>query len=175
MYIIRGKVIKIGECINTDIIAPGRWKSEGMETLKLHTMEAMYPDFYSLVTPGDILVAGRDFGCGSHREQAITVLQALGIQAVVADSVARLYFRNGLALGFPVLAASGICDMVKQRDQLEISIETCSINLKNCTSGQCMALPGLPSEMYNVLVAGGIFACLKQKIDTNHIFTKCLL
>lgn len=163
MYTIRGRVIKLGECINTDIIAPGRWKSEGMEVLKLHTMEAMYPDFYDLVAPGDILVAGRDFGCGSHREQAITVLQALGIQAVVAESVARLYFRNGFALGFPVLAVNGICGMTKQNDQLEISIGTCSIELKNCASGQCMALPGLPPEMYSVLVAGGIFAYLKQK------------
>lgn len=159
---ICGRVIKLGDRVNTDVIAPGRWKGEGLESLKLHTMEAILPNFHRLVRPGDILVAGRDFGCGSHREQAVTVLQALGIQALAAESIARLYFRNGIALGFPVFPASGIWSMTQQFDQLQIAVGPDSIQLKNCTSGQSMCIPSLSPEMREILEAGGIFPSLKR-------------
>jgi len=165
MRVIRGRVVKLGDRINTDIIAPGRWKSEGMEVLRAHTMEAVQADFCRLVRMGDILVAGRDFGCGSHREQAVTVLQALGIQAVVADSVARLYLRNGIALGLPVFSADGISAMTEQSDQLSITFLEDVIELKNDTSGQCMQICGLPEDMKKILEAGGVFACLKQALE----------
>ena len=100
--IIKGKVLKLGDYVNTDVISPARWMREGLEVLRLHTMEAIRKDFYKDVEPGDILVGGRNFGCGSHREPATTIMKFLGIRAIVADSLARLYYRSCIAFGIPV-------------------------------------------------------------------------
>lgn len=163
---IKGRVIKLGDKVNTDIIAPGRWKSETMEILKAHTMEAVRPDFPYQVRPGDILVAGRDFGCGSHREQATEVMQSMGISAIAADSVARLYFRNGIAFGLPVIAAKQVSGFADEGDEMEIEMSEKVILLTNLTRGTSMCAPPLPPAMQCVLEAGGIYGYLKKKNRT---------
>lgn len=159
---MKGRVVKLGDKVNTDVIAPGRWKSENMDILKQHTMEAIRPDFYKLVMPGDILVAGRDFGCGSHREQATEVMKALGISAVVADSAARLYFRNGIALGLPVIAAEGISNITEENDELEIIMGEERILLIDHTQNKTLEIPAFPEIMRQVLEEGGIYQYLKK-------------
>lgn len=163
--VIRGRVIKLGDKINTDVIAPGRWKSMGMDVLRRHTMEAVRPDFYSQVRPGDILVAGCDFGCGSHREQATEVMKAMGISAVAADSVARLYFRSGIAFGLPIIAAEKISEFAEEGDDLEIVMEDTGIHLINHSQDTELDAPALPEIMRQVLEAGGIYQYLKAHME----------
>ena len=120
--LIKGRVVKFGDQVNTDVMAPGRWHRQGMDILRLHTMEAIRPDFYKQVRPGDVLVAGKNFGCGSHRESATAIMKVLGISAIVADSIARLYYRNCIALGIPVFGIRGISTIFAEGDEIEISI-----------------------------------------------------
>ncbi len=162
--IIKGKVVKLGDYVNTDVISPGRWMREGLEVLRLHTMEAIRPDFYKDVQPGDILVGGRNFGCGSHREPATAIMEVLGIAAIVADSVARLYYRNAIAFGIPVFAVEGISRMVEEGEELEITLGAERVTFRNTTrGGELSALP-IPETMAKVLEAGGVYKLLKQRL-----------
>jgi 3-isopropylmalate/(R)-2-methylmalate dehydratase small subunit len=162
--VITGKVVKLGDHVNTDVISPARWMREGLDILRLHTMEAIRPDFYKDVKPGDILVGGRNFGCGSHREPATSIMQVLGISAIVADSVARLYYRNCIAFGIPVFAVDGISRLIEEGEELEIILEAERISLKNLTrDGELSALP-FPDTMAKVLEAGGVYPLLKQRL-----------
>lgn len=161
---ICGRVITLGDEINTDVIAPGRWKQESLEVLKLHTMEGIVPQFFQQVQSGDILVAGRNFGCGSHREQAVQVMQALGIQAIVAESVARLYLRSGIALGLPVFEVPGISALVAAGEMLKISFRQDAICFANCRTQEEILRPALPPMMREVLLSGGIYQLLRTRI-----------
>jgi len=162
--IIKGKVVKLGDYVNTDVISPGRWMREGLEVLRLHTMEAIRPDFYKAVGPGDILVGGRNFGCGSHREQATAIMKVLGIAAIVADSVARLYYRNGIAFGIPIFSVPGISEMIAEGEEMEIILGNRGIRFRNLTKGgELSALP-IAETMAKVLEAGGVYNLLKQRL-----------
>jgi 3-isopropylmalate/(R)-2-methylmalate dehydratase small subunit len=163
--IIRGRVVKLGDNVNTDIIAPGLWKTEGLEVLRLHTMEAICPGFYQRVQPGDIIVAGSDFGCGSHREEATTIMIRLGIAAIVADSLARIYFRNGIAYGIPIFAVDGISAIAGDGDSVEIDIEQDEIIINNLDTAAQITAPPIPETMFRVLEAGGIFPLLKKELE----------
>ena len=162
--VIKGGALKFGDSVNTDVIAPARWMREGMEVLRLHTMEAIMPNFYKDVQPGDIIVAGRDFGCGSHRGSATSIMKVLGVSAIVAESVGRIYFRNCIALGIPVFSAAGITEMVEEGDALEITIDEGSVIIKNTSKGKELSAPPLPETMANILEAGGMYPLLKQRL-----------
>jgi 3-isopropylmalate/(R)-2-methylmalate dehydratase small subunit len=101
----QGRVWKYGDDVNTDVIFPGRYTYQLMEPGEMakHAMEDLDPEFAKNVKPGDVIVAGKNFGCGSSREQAAACLRAAGVQAVVAKSFARIYFRNAINLGLAVL------------------------------------------------------------------------
>ena len=162
--IIKGRVVKLGDYVNTDVISPARWMREGLEALRLHTMEAIRPDFYKDVSPGDILVGGKNFGCGSHREAATAIMQTLGIAAIVADSVARLYYRNGIAYGIPIFGAAGICRLIEEGEEMELTIGAKGILFKNLTrGGELSALP-IPETMAKVLEMGGVYELLKHRL-----------
>jgi 3-isopropylmalate/(R)-2-methylmalate dehydratase small subunit len=162
--VIKGTVVKLGDHINTDIIAPSRWHREGLEILRLHTMEAIRPDFHEFVKPGAILVAGKNFGCGSHRESATAIMGFLGISAIVADSVARLYFRNGIAFGLPVFGMEGISGLLEEGEELEIIMKADRITFKNAARGEELSCPPIPETMANVLEAGGVYSLLRQRL-----------
>ena len=162
--IIKGKVVKLGDYVNTDVISPARWSPEGLEVLRLHTMEAIRKDFYKDVTPGDILVGGRNFGCGSHREPAVGVMRTLGISAIVADSVARLYYRNCIAFGIPVFGINQISQMVEEGDEMEITMGGNSVRFKNLTRGKEITGPAIPETMARVLEEGGVYKLLKKRL-----------
>ena len=133
--IIKGKVVKLGDYVNTDVISPARWMREGLDVLRLHTMEAIRPDFYKDVQPGNIIVGGRNFGCGSHREPATAIMKVLGISAIVGDSVARLYYRNCIAFGITVFTVDGISQMIDEGEEMEITLGTDKVSFKNLTRG----------------------------------------
>ena len=162
---IKGRVVKLGDYVNTDVISPSRWMREGLEVLRLHTMEAIRADFYKDVKPGDILVAGRNFGCGSHREPATAIIRVLGISAIVADSVGRLYYRNGIAFGIPVFGVDGISRLIEEGEELDIAMEPDKVIFTNNTRGGKLTGSAIPDTMAKVLEAGGVYRLLKQRLE----------
>lgn len=99
---MRGRVFLFGDDVDTDVMAPGGYLHMGVEALKAHCMEAIRPEFHNEVREGDIIVAGKNFGYGSAREQAAQVLKELGIRLIVAESFARIFFRNAINVGLPI-------------------------------------------------------------------------
>jgi len=162
--VIKGKVVKLGDYVNTDVISPARWMREGLEVLRLHTMEAIRPDFYKDVKPGNIIVGGRNFGCGSHREPATAIMKVLGISAIVADSIARLYFRSCIAFGIPVFGVDGVSRIIEEGDEMEIIMGANRVRIRNITRGGEVSAPSIPDTMAKVLEAGGVYQLLKQRL-----------
>ncbi|MEM0240307.1 MAG: 3-isopropylmalate dehydratase small subunit [Candidatus Nezhaarchaeales archaeon] len=158
---VRGRVWKLGDNIDTDVITPGQYLSLPMDQLKLHVLEPIRPGFINLVKPGDVIVAGRNFGCGSSREQAPRALKEVGIAAVIAESFARIFFRNAINIGLPVLACEGISKAFNEGDVLEADFA--SGEIKNVTKGVTLKAKPLPPLMIEILTAGGALELLKKK------------
>lgn len=163
--VIKGRVVKLGDYVNTNLMSPGQWSREGLEVLRLHTMEAIRKDFYKDVNPGDILVAGRNFGCGSHREPAVGIMKFMGISAIAADSVARIYYRNCIAFGLPVFGVDQISRMVEEGDEMEITMGTGEVRFRNLTRGKELTSSPIPDMMAKVLEEGGIYELLKKRLE----------
>jgi 3-isopropylmalate/(R)-2-methylmalate dehydratase small subunit len=154
MKTITGKVWKFGDNIDTDIIIPARYLVLPLEEMKEKAMEPLQPTFTGEFQKGGIIVAGRNFGCGSSREQAPAVLKALGIAAIVADSFARIFFRNAINLGMPLVESPGISGQINVGDTIEINLEAGSIELvgrKGTFSGS-----RLPEFLLEILEDGGL-------------------
>ncbi len=166
--IIIGRVWKFGDNVDTDIITPADTTSFGMadaqewKVVVENAFRAVRQEFHKSVRPGDILVAGRNFGLGSHREQANIALRHLGFAAVVAESVARIYFRNSIATGMPIFAVPGIVRLVEEGDELEIDMERWKV--RNRTSGRELPMQPYSPIVQNILEGGGILEVLCQRI-----------
>ncbi|MCF8565516.1 3-isopropylmalate dehydratase [Alicyclobacillus tolerans] len=166
---IEGRAVVVGHDIDTDVIAPTEYLlgaeagDEGMGLLKQHAFQAVQPDFYKSVSPGDILVAGRNFGLGSHREAANLVLPALGIQAVVADSIARIFFRNSIAIGMPAVSLPDITQHVSTGDQLRMSL--IDGTLENLTTGEKLQFPPVSGPVWEILNSGGLIPLMKARLQ----------
>jgi 3-isopropylmalate/(R)-2-methylmalate dehydratase small subunit len=154
----RGRVWKFGDSIETDAINP-YYRYPTMEELKLHTMEAYRPEFAREVKPGDILVAGRNFGCGSSRPGL--VLREVGIAAVVADSVARLYLRNCISRALPIFLAPGVTGIVADGETLEIDYPRGEV--RNPASGARVPLRRFPPLIERIFAAGGLPQFARQR------------
>ncbi|MCL8208406.1 MAG: 3-isopropylmalate dehydratase small subunit [Actinomycetia bacterium] len=158
----------VGDNVDTDVIAPAEYllaaeaSAEGMETLKRHAFQAVYPGFHEAVRPGDILVAGKNFGLGSHREGANLVLKAFGIQAVVAESIARIFFRNAIALGMPAVALPGVTASVGPGDELELDLE--AGRLVNRSRGTTLTFAPLGGPIPEILAAGGLLPLVRRRL-----------
>ena len=161
MLEFKGKIRKFGDNIDTDIIAPSKWMHEEMELLKQHSFEAIRPGFYQQSEVGDILLAGRNFGYGSHREQANTVIQALGISLIIADSMARIYYRNCIALGMPAVIIPDISLALEEGDEVSIVLDKQG-GLITKTDGWQKKLPALPQVFFQMVEQGGIMPLIKQ-------------
>jgi 3-isopropylmalate/(R)-2-methylmalate dehydratase small subunit len=160
---ITGRIWKFGDDINTDVIFPGKYTytiSEAEEMAK-HAMEDTDPNFAKNVKPGDIIVAGKNFGCGSSREQAAICLKAAGIAAVVAKSFARIYFRNAINLGLPIVQCPEVVDSVSPNDKLTIDFSKNSIEYK----GKEYSFPSLSESVLSILEAGGLIPYVKSKLS----------
>lgn len=164
---IKGKVWKFGDDVNTDVIYPGKYLSITADPVEMakHCFETVYPDFVKQAKPGDLIVAGKFFGCGSSREQAATCLKHFGIKAIVSDSFARIYYRNAINLGLPILVCKGISSKVNQGDVLEIDFEKGII--KNTTSGEQLKAEPLPEFIMEVIHTGGLIPYLKKKVQNS--------
>ncbi len=162
--VLSGKVWRFDHDISTDVLSPGQYALDAVEVRMLHVLESLNPSFAPEVAEGDIVVAGRNFGCGSSRETAAENLKALGVACVVAESFARLFMRNAVALGLPVVACSGIHDAFADGDHIEIDLGTGVI--VNSDEGTELQGDSLPPEMRNILQAGGILAVLREQGDS---------
>jgi 3-isopropylmalate/(R)-2-methylmalate dehydratase small subunit len=148
---LRGRVWKFGDSIETDAINP-YYRYPTMEELKQHTMEAYRPEFPGEVRPGDILVAGRNFGCGSSRPGL--VLREVGIVAIIAESVARLFLRNSIARAVPIFMAPGVTSIVNDGETLEIDYAGGVV--RNPSPGRSVELRKFPPLIEKIFSAGGL-------------------
>jgi 3-isopropylmalate/(R)-2-methylmalate dehydratase small subunit len=159
---IVGKVWKFGNDVDTDQIIPSQYLLlPNVEEMKQYTFETLDKDFSSAVCAGDIIVGGENFGSGSSREQAPLVLKALGISAVVAKSFARIFFRNAINIGLPVVICKEVYDAVNQKDTLEIDVQKGTI--RNLTVDKNFTSTKLPAHVMSILEAGGLIGFLNQK------------
>ncbi len=160
MKVIRGRVWKFGDNIDTDLIAPGKYLGLPYEKLLEHILEPANPEFPSKVKEGDIIIAGKNFGCGSSREQAPRGLKDLGVGAIVAESFARIFFRNCIGIGLPAVTCSGVAGNFQDGDEAELDLRTGI--LKNLTTGKSFQTSKLPDMMLEILETGGILEMLKK-------------
>ncbi|NJD77413.1 MAG: 3-isopropylmalate dehydratase small subunit [Candidatus Methanoperedens sp.] len=154
---ISGRVWKFGDNVDTDVIIPGKYlRTTDMSVFAAHVMEGIDPQFSQKVKKGDIIVAGENFGCGSSREQAPLALKHAGVACVVARSFARIFFRNAINVGLPIIEAKIECE---EGDIIEIDLEKGLVSNKN-NNYQGMKLPGFLLE---ILTDGGLVEHRKKK------------
>jgi 3-isopropylmalate/(R)-2-methylmalate dehydratase small subunit len=157
---LQGKAHCFGNDVNTDYIISGKYKFKtlDMKELAKHVMEDLDPDFAKRVQPGDFVVAGNNFGCGSSREQAPLALLNAGVGAVLANSFARIFYRNAINTGLPVV----VCDTsgIKAGDELQVDLEEGV--LKNLTQGNEIPIQPLPPIMLKILSDGGLAAHFRK-------------
>jgi 3-isopropylmalate/(R)-2-methylmalate dehydratase small subunit len=161
---LRGKVIKLGDDVNTDLVIAGRYKfrSVTVEDMAKHIFEDIDPTLASRIKPGDIVVAGKNFGCGSSREQAPRVMVAAGISAVIAKSFARIFFRNAINVGLPVLTVEEkFVDSTSDDDLIEIDLARSIV--KNVTKNNETKFKPFPEQILEILEAGGLVPYAKKR------------
>lgn len=157
---IEGKVWKFGDDVNTDEIIPARYlNTSDPEELARHVMEDADPDFVKKISPGDIIVAGKNFGCGSSREHAPLALKHARIAAVVAPTFARIFFRNAINMGLPIVECREAADDAAEGDALAIDLE--KGELTNVTQDKRYDVAPLPREMQEIISAGGLIEYAK--------------
>ena len=156
----RGPVFKYGDNIDTDVIIPARYlNTQSAAELASHCMEDIDKTFITRVKQGDLMVGGENFGCGSSREQAPSVLKALGVQAVVAKSFARIFYRNAINIGLPVIVCKDLPDAVSTGDEMDLSL-TEGVAKAN---GKTYSCTKLPAYMQQILSQGGLIASLNKE------------
>ena len=159
---IQGRLYKFGDNINSDIIIPGRYLIYiDREKLSQHAFEVLGAGFPAKLRGFQILVAGRNFGCGSAREQAATAIQGLGIQAVVACSFARTFYRNAINDGLPIFECPELYPAVGEGDSLQIDLAASTIRHRE----REYAFPRLPDSVRQILELGGLAAYLKTQLQ----------
>lgn len=160
---LKGHVFKYGANVDTDVIIPARYLSvsEPAELAK-HCMEDIDKNFAGRVKPGDIIVATTNFGCGSSREHAPLAIKAAGISAVIASSFARIFFRNAINIGLPLLEAPEAVDNINTGDEVIIDLKKGLIT--NLTSGETFSARPYPDFMTELIAAGGLIAYTREKI-----------
>jgi len=159
--ILEGKIWRYGDNVDTDVIIPARYlNTSNPEELASHCMEDIDTTFVGAVRAGDIIVAGRNFGCGSSREHAPVAIKASGISCVVADSFARIFYRNAINIGLPLLEIGEVVGRISAGDYL--SIDTTAGTVKNVTTGEVFQAPPLPPFVQEIVRAGGLINLLKE-------------
>jgi 3-isopropylmalate/(R)-2-methylmalate dehydratase small subunit len=158
-----GRVFKFGDSISTDHIVPGRLAHlrSNLPELARHVLEDADPTFASRVKPGDFIVAGKNFGLGSSREHAPLVIKLAGVSAILAKSVARIFFRNAINLGLPVL----LCNTDKINDGDELEIDLAAGVVKDKTNGNQLTFKRIPEVMLGILNEGGLIPYIKKYGD----------
>jgi 3-isopropylmalate/(R)-2-methylmalate dehydratase small subunit len=160
---LKGKAFKFGDNISTDLIVPGRLANlrSNLPELAKHVLEDADPTFASRVRPGDFVVGGNNFGLGSSREHAPLVIKMAGVSAVLAKSVARIFFRNAINQGLPVL----ICDTALIDDGDELEVDLSAGTIEDLTDGKHLTFGKIPPVMLSILNEGGLLPYIKKYGD----------
>jgi 3-isopropylmalate/(R)-2-methylmalate dehydratase small subunit len=163
MTLIRGKVWKFGDNVNTDVMAPGFTFSAPWEEAKKVILH-IHPKFTQEAKPGDVIVAGKNWGCGSSREQAPANLKRLGLGCIVAESFGRIFFRNSVALAFPTIVCPGVSGAFDEGDELELELENARV--RNTTKGRELKGEPLSEDMLAIIAKGGIIPAMRERLKT---------
>ena len=160
---LKGRVFKFGDGISTDHIIPGRYAHlrSNLPELAKHVLEDADPDFVNKVKKGDFVVGGNNFGLGSSREHAPLVIKMAGVSAILAKSAARIFFRNAINLGLPML----ICDTDKINDGDELEVDLGAGTVKDLTNGAELTFGKIPEVMLNILDEGGLIPYIQKHGD----------
>lgn len=159
--ILEGRAYKFGDNINTDFINPAQYMELPMDQMIQHAMEGADPDFSKNVRPGDIMVAGKNFGSGSSRETAPMVIKGNGVSVVVAEFFARIFYRNAINIGLPIVEDPEAAREICAGDQLEVDMKNGVIY--NLTQGKTYQFGGFPKFIQDMADAGGLLAHLSRK------------
>ncbi|MFV0618273.1 MAG: 3-isopropylmalate dehydratase [Megasphaera sp.] len=160
--VFQGKIWKLGDDIDTDIIIPTQWLTlNNIDDMKTHIFEPLRPELASSIQAGDILVAGKNFGCGSSREQAPEGLHALQIKCIIAKSFARIFFRNAINNGLLLIECPDLPDHCSEGDQVEVVINHCI----RCR-GKEYKIPQIPDYIFQIIADGGLVKSMQKK---NHL------
>ena len=157
----QGTVFKYPDNVDTDVIIPARYlnTSDARELAK-HCMEDIDTEFVTKVTPGDVMVAGWNFGCGSSREHAPLVIKTCGTGCVIAKSFARIFYRNAINIGMPILECEEAAEEISANDQVAVDFDTGVIT--NLTTGRTYQAEPFPAFIQNIIQKGGLLASLKE-------------
>jgi 3-isopropylmalate/(R)-2-methylmalate dehydratase small subunit len=160
---LKGKVFKYGADVNTDVIIPARYLNvSDPDELAKHCMEDIDADFLKKVQPGDIIMATTNFGCGSSREHAPLAIKAAGVSCVIARSFARIFFRNAINIGLPLLECARAVDNTSSGDTLEVDLT--SGQIKNLTKRKTFTAKPYPDFMAELISAGGLIEYTKKRL-----------
>lgn len=161
--IIKGKIWKYGDDVNTDIIFPGKYTYtiSDPEEMAKHALEDLDPEFVKKVKKGDVIVAGKNFGCGSSREQAPISIKYAGTGAVIAESFARIFFRNAINIGLPLIQNKDLVKIVKAGDNIEIDFELSNVFYR----GEAFTFTPLPKEVLGILESGGLIEYTRKRLN----------
>ena len=160
---LKGKVHKYGANVDTDAIIPARYLNVSeAELLAKHCMEDIDLDFVKRVKPGDIIVADTNFGCGSSREHAPLAIKASGVSCVIAKSFARIFFRNAINIGLPLMESEDAVDGISNGDMVEVDLEKGTI--KNLTTGKQYTAKPYPEFMSKLVKIGGLIEYTRQRV-----------
>ena len=156
----QGKVFKYPDNVDTDVIIPARYlNTPDAKELSLHCMEDIDKEFVKKVLPGDVIVAGWNFGCGSSREHAPLVIKTCGTGCVIAKSFARIFYRNAINIGLPILECVEAAEEIQAGDEVKVDFDTGKIS--NLTSGKEYMAQPFPAFIQDIIKAGGLLASLK--------------
>jgi 3-isopropylmalate dehydratase small subunit len=157
---LKGRVWKFGDDVDTDVIIPAKYLRSVDQTIwPKHVLEGLDPSFSSRVKPGDIIVAGKNFGCGSSREQAALAIKWAGVAAVVAESFARIFFRNAINNGLPLVECRGVSKAVEEGEVIEVDLDRSEVRTKKET---LRSVP-LPPFLQEIVNSGGLVEYYKAK------------
>ncbi len=161
--IVTGQAHVFGDNLDTDQIFPGQYlELVEIEEIRQHAMEGADPDFIKTFQPGDIIIAGTNFGCGSSREQAVTTLKAAGTGAILAESFARIFYRNAINLGLPLLVCPAIKTFISKGDSVKIDFKQGKV--LNQTSHKILTTDPLSGYVLKILENGGIKLLVKEQL-----------
>ena len=158
------KAWKIGNNIDTDLIIAARYLNNASdENMKAHCMEDVIPDYANTIAPGDVLVAGSNFGCGSSREHAPISIKVAGTSCVIAESFARIFYRNAINIGLPIIESPEAAKAIDQGDELDISFEEGVIH--NVTKNEDYHFEKFPEFIQQLVAAGNLLNYVKEKVN----------
>ncbi|MDD2269493.1 MAG: 3-isopropylmalate dehydratase small subunit [Eubacteriales bacterium] len=158
---VNGKALKYGDNVDTDVIIPARYlNTSDKKELAAHCMEDIDKDFVKKVKQGDIMVAGKNFGCGSSREHAPIAIKESGISLIIAQSFARIFYRNSINIGLPIVECEAAANEINESDSVEMNFETGVI--KNLTTGKEYQSEPFPAFIQSIIEAGGLVSAVKS-------------